>query len=491
MTRFADRCRRMVSKALNAISGAMITLLAMALLGCQSAALKYAQPEVGLPDRYLGAKATARLSDQTGQLAAKWWLRMGSEELNALVMRGLSNNPDLKISNLQVEQAKIKADQVRSGNLPYIVAPIKMVGQSSNGGGDAQQNSEVSLSATYRIDLWGEQKSAVEASDLMVMRAIYERDSVERNVVTAIVNTYISYAAIGDSISLARANEVLTSDTIATVEQRYRLEDATINELESQRAMAYSQQMIVPALESQRSDISNTIARLVGVAANIGLQERSLDELQVPNFSIGLPSRLLLQRPDIRAVESRMRSANASIEIARAKLFPTVELSGQVGFSGMNVSSLFSPQSMLINSVASIATVIFDGGRREKEQAYAVAYHEEMVETYRKVVLQAFYEVESAISTLRSAQIRLEAQRSATRAALRGFQATSSAYAVEAVDTATLLDARKNYQRSSDDLIKAKADLLRAHVSLVQAIGGDISFDGKGVRALGTDSVQN
>jgi multidrug efflux system outer membrane protein len=469
----------------------LLSLTVLTLSGCQSSAVKYDEKHAVLPERYFSEKSGATSDARMEDPVVRWWHRFGSEELDALIVRCLLNNSDIRIANLQVDQARLKSDQIRSGSLPYVTAPIKMVGQSTGAGGDALQNSEVSLSASYRIDLWGEQRAAESSGELMVIRAMYERDSVERNVVASIANAYITYVAMGDSIALALTNEKLAASALATVEQRYLLGDATTNELELQRAVAYSQKMIVPALESQRADIANTIARLVGVSEGLGLNDRGLDALQAPTLSIGLPSRLLLRRPDIRAVEARMRSASANIEIARARLFPTVELSGQLGYSGATVGSLFSPQSLLINSVASIAAVVFDGGRRDSERASAKAYHDEMVETYRKVVLQAFYEVESAISSQRSAQVRLEAQRSATRAALRAFQASNAAYAMDAIDTASLLDARRNYQRSADDLIKAKADLLRAHVALAQAIGEDAPSDSSQASALRTVAVAN
>ena len=170
-----------------------------------------------------------------------------------------------------------------------------------------------------------------------------------------------------------------------------------------------------------------------------------------------------------------MRAANADIEVARARLLPPIDLSVQGGYSGLSIAQLLQPQNFLLSTIASLAVTIFDGGRREGEKAYANAYYEEMVETYAQTVLQAIREVESALSTLRSTNLRLDAQKRSTRATLNLFKIASESFLLGAVDLTTVLDTRKNYQRSVDETQKLKADLLRSYVNLSQALGSTAS----------------
>jgi outer membrane protein TolC len=186
-----------------------------------------------------------------------------------------------------------------------------------------------------------------------------------------------------------------------------------------------------------------------------------------------MPSTLLLQRPDIRVVEARMRSANANIEVARARLLPPLDLSVQVGYSGLALAQIFQPQSLFWNAASSLALTIFDGGRREADKLLAESAYEEMVETYRQTIYQALREVESALVSITTTRQKLAAQQRNARAMLSMFRVASDAYALGAADVSSLHQARRNYQRSADDLVRTKAELLRAHASLALALGTD------------------
>ena len=215
-----------------------------------------------------------------------------------------------------------------------------------------------------------------------------------------------------------------------------------------------------------------TLFSLIGaLPGNLVLVGNSLDALQLPSIRVGLPSALLLGRPDIRMMEARMRAANANIEVARARLLPAIDLSAQVGYSGGTFASLLQPQNLLVNTAAALAVSIFDGGMKQGEEAFAQSYYEEMVETYGKTVLQAVREVEGAMTNLETTRRRLNAQNGVTRAALNRFRSSSDAFSVGALDQAGLLESRRNYQRVKDEAKRVTAELLRGYANLSYALG--------------------
>lgn len=324
------------------------------------------------------------------------------------------------------------------------------------------------------IGVWtcGEQRGLKESAELQVARATHERENVQRIVTSAVVSTYISYLANNDAIDLARKNEAVVLDILRTLEMRAAMGDATANELEQQRSLLSIQQAITPALENQKEDFRSQLARLLGErTTDIELSDRGVDTLRVPSVEPGLPSSLLLRRPDIRMMEARMRSANADIDVARARLLPTIDMNVQAGVSGLSVLQLFNPQNFLVNALASITATIFDGGRREANRAMAESYHEEMVETYAQTVYQGVREVESALSAIRASQLQLRAYQRSSRSTLNMFGIASEAYAVGAVDLSTLLESRRNYQNSLDEILRTKEGLLRSCVNLYSALG--------------------
>jgi NodT family efflux transporter outer membrane factor (OMF) lipoprotein len=329
------------------------------------------------------------------------------------------------------------------------------------------------LQGTYRVDLWGEQKSLVEAADMQVLRARYEHENVRRNLIHNLVASYVSYLVVEDGQVLAVQNQQASESIVQSVEQRLALGDATRDEVEQQRATLAMLQTATPALENQLDNIRTSISRLVGaLPGTLQIAARGLDELSVPDIPSGVPASLIFTRPDIKVMEARMRAAHANIELARARLMPPIDLVVQSGFSGLALSELLLPQSFFWASAASLTATVFDGGRRQGERDYADAYYEEMTETYRQTVFQAIREVESAISTVNTTQRRLDAQIRSSRAALGIFKTASDAFALQAVDSMAVLEARKNYQRSLEEVLKLKAELLVAHAQLQQALGG-------------------
>lgn len=466
---------------------ALVAALGAALLltACESTGPKVDTSAFPVPGAYRNAAAATGAETARGGPSAQWWTQYGSQELDRLVDRALANNADLRIATLQVAQAKIRADQSRAGNLPSVSAPLRAVGQAQGSTTDSQQNSQAAITSAFRLDVWGEQRALVDSADMQLARAVHERENVQRTVIGNLVSTYIAYLSISDSILVARENEAVATEILQSVEKRLALGDATLDDLEQQRAVVFSQQVLIPGLENQQEDLRHTLSRLVGsLPGNLALSEKGLDALQLPTVQAGLPSALLLGRPDIRMMEARMRSANANIEVARARLLPPIDLSAQMGYSGASLASLMQPQNLLVTAAAALAVSIFDGGQRKGEKAFAQSYYEEMVETYGKTVLQAVRDVESALANLRTASRRLEAQKGVTRAALNLFKQGSDAFAMGALDQVTLLEHRKNYQRSADETQRMKSELLRGYATLAYSLGlGSVLNDGSAPHA--------
>ena len=450
-----------------------LVAISMLLVACGSTSITHSGAAPDLPEKF-------RLEGPNGSLSGErlattnpnWWEYYGSSELNGLMQKALIHNSDLRIARLQLAQAKIRAEQAKAGNLPTLTAPLRIASQGSGGTVNTVQSSQLGFQAVYRLDIWGEQSSSVQAAQFGAMRAQYERDNQQRLVVGNLAAAYIGYQVVSESLQTARENERIAKDILMTVEKRLQLGDATADEVEQQRSALALQQVSIASMENQQDDTKTSIARLAGVLpADLHLQEVGLNALSVPGAEVGAPATLLLRRPDIRVAEERMKAANANIEVARARLLPAVDLAAQAGYSGLAFANLLQPQNLFWNTVASLAVTIFDNGRREGETAFAQAYYEEMVETYRQIILQAVREVESALVSLRTANRRMEAQRRAQTAARNMSKIAKDAFEQGAIDLTAILEAQKNLQRSEDDWMRSKADVLRAYASLSLALG--------------------
>lgn len=442
------------------------------LAGCQTTQPSVSNIQGELPARYRNAvdAAVATASSETPN--AEWWKELGSPELNAMVAQALATNPELLSAEQQVIQAQAREKQARAGMLPSITAPIRAVEQSQGSRTDSQNSSQLLLAGTYHLDVWGEQSALATSSKLQVQRAIHDKENLQRLLVGGLVDTYVALLAARDNLDNARLTAEMLHQGVLIAQQRLALGDGTLDELERNKGAMAAQQVNVAGIENQIDELLSTLSRYLGVLpGSLRLGEVGLADLRTPNVRMGIPSDLLFARPDIRAMEDRMLAADANIEVARARLMPSFDLATQIGYTGSSIAGLLQPQNLAASTVASLVVAIFDGGARKAERAFAQSYYDEMVITYRKTILQAVREVESAQTGVRTATRRFEAQAVALQSAQQVLKLGGDAYGVGAIDQAGLLEQRKYYQRALDDVKRAKADVLRAHANLAVALG--------------------
>ncbi len=458
----------------------------------KNASLPAAVPLAPSPAAPLAGEAQAAT-----EVPLEWWRYFGNAELRALIDRGLSNNPDIRISLNRIVQAKARADQASGATLPSISAPMVVAEQypggttvgtapvgsdsasgstGSSGGSRAQRSYQASIRADWRLDIWGEQSSLADSARFQLQRAVFERENVQRNLAASIAGSYVEYLSLNDRLKIARKTEELLSATLATIEKRVEVGDATLSELEQQRASIFSVRASVPMMEQQRVDAIGSMAFLVGtVPGDLKLSDDGLDSLSIPRVVPGLPSALLLRRPDVRMAEAQLMGANADVSVARARLLPAIDLSTQYGYSAILLSTLFSPQALFWNVVGSSTVSIFDGGRKQNDKVFSQAVQEEMVESYVRALHQAMKEVEGALSSVRLADRRLSAQQETIQAARRAWDISSKVYGAGGIDYLTLLDTERSYHRYMDDYQHTRMDYFRSYITLFQALGGGVN----------------
>ncbi|MCK2095689.1 efflux transporter outer membrane subunit [Thauera aromatica] len=418
---------------------------------------------------------------------AEWWRGLSSTELNALVDRAIANNADLRIASLRIAQAKARADQAAADELPVLTLPYRALQESPRGGvasvheggtPESRRVYQLGLRADWRVDLWGERQALTESAELQLARAAYQRDDVRRVLIASTASLYVEYLSLNDRIRVARETESVLSDMLESVRVRTEIGDATITDLEQQRAAVFSVQATIPGLELQRENVANSLATLVGATPSVlGLTERGLDSLNFPEALPGIPAHLVLQRPDVRAVESRLRASDADIDVARARLLPALDLSAQLGYGSLVFSRLFDSHNLFWNLIANLTATLFDYGKRSNEVVLARALHEEMVETYIRVLYTAIREVDDAIAAIDLNGRRLEAQRRATDAAQRAWELSSESYQAGAIDYLTLLDTQRTYHRNLDELHRINMERHKGLVALFGALGGGVPDD--------------
>ena len=472
-------------------------IIALLCTGCVTQPVRHPVPAIPVPSQFKLAQAlradlepgipgkpatlTSAKSLAGAELAA-WWRSLANAELDALVDRAIANNTDLRIATLRIAQAKARADQAEADRYPTLSLPYQAKGEGPGGGigslapGESSKTKhsyQLSLRADWRVDLWGENSALAESAQMKLLRSTYDRDNTRRLLIGNVATLYVEYLSLNDRIRVARETEMVLRDMLASVSRRMEVGDATVTDMEQQRTAVYAVQATIPALELQRETISNALAQMLGVPpVSLALSPKGLDSLKFTGALPGVPASLILHRPDIRVVEARLLSANADIEVARARLLPPLDLTAQVGYGSLVLSRLFQSQNLFWNAIANLSATLFDRGKRTSEIDFTRAVHEELVETYVTTIYNSIRETEDAIATVQMTGKRIEAQEAATEAAKRAWDFSAEAYAAGAIDYLTLIDTQRTYHRSLDELLRIRMEQMKGVMAMFSALGG-------------------
>ncbi|MEA3642058.1 MAG: TolC family protein [Lamprobacter sp.] len=465
----------------------LLLVLALAVLsGCViNKRLRYDTPEIPMSAQFSNARGSdgASWSPNPEEAAlAFWWRLFDNEVLNRLVDRAIANDPDLRIASQRVLQALARASQAEGGRLPEVSAPLRYEYEAPDGGvGSRDRGEEMDSSETYqvglrgdwRVDLWGELKSLAEAADYDLWRAVFNYDERMRQLTSNVVRTYIDYLTLNDRLRIATETEKVLDNMLDGMLARLESGDATRIDVEQQRTAVKGVQADMPAIALERVRVKNRLVSLLGgLPGSVSLPDYGLKMLARPGVKPGVPSVLLLQRPDVRAIEAGLLAADANINVARARVLPPLDLTGEFGFGSQFIEEVFMPHTLFMRFVANLSATVFDAGRRKRDIDYSRAVHEELLETYVRVIYAASIEVEGALSSIEQTQQRLSLQQEATDAAYRAWSNSQDAYLGGVIDYLTWLDTARTYHRYLDDLYRFSGDNLRGYVDLFSALGG-------------------
>ena len=186
----------------------------------------------------------------------------------------------------------------------------------------------------------------------------------------------------------------------------------------------------------------------------------------------GMPSELLLRRPDIRTAEANLRAANLDIQAARAARFPNISLTASGGTASALLASMFSPASMLYTVAASLTAPIFQGGRLEGQEELSKARYEELIETYRTAILSSFRDVDTSLSAIDQFRQQYAYNLQARTESREAYRLAELRYRAGTIDFLTVLDAQRTVLVAEDALAQSQLAHINALVSLYQAMGG-------------------
>ena len=456
-------------------------LIVMSVAGCTTTSADYKQPQFDLPDHWPTQSVTSQTTSV--HVGERWWGMYGDPVLDRLEDEALAHNTDIQIAaarllELRAQLGVTEAAQSVSVSVNASANRTKnsLVGTFPRPAAQHIQNSgRVTLDASYEIDLWGRLKLASTAARAQMLSAESARDAVRLTLTTNVAQQYFALVSLdAQKTSLRR---VLDGRMERRSLDQKRLDAGVISSFEIHQSDAD-----VAAAQSQLTSIAYTrekqesqLALLLGRSPRDvleGVVERGAPNLAEVTLPEGLPSDLLLRRPDLNEAEQNLIAQQAEIGVARAAFFPSISLTAYLGSESTSLASLFSGPAGIFQFAASVSQSIFNGGAAKHGLEAVEARRDQALLNYKQTVTSAFADVRDALSAQTAARDTLVSESLRRDELERVWQLVKLRYEGGVASRLEYLDAERNYIQADLSRLDAERAQRAAVADLVKAMGG-------------------
>lgn len=465
-----------------------LAVLSTALTGCANFAPENTRPELSVSQAYQ-ADYRPDGSVVASQLSYRDWF--ADPRLEGLIASALENNRDLVAATARIEQARARYRIQDSRRLPTVVADASgvrsrqsLAGNPTLGGGEGGAETPATVTfnrfdvgvgvSAFELDFWGRVANLSEAARAEYLATVAAQRAFYLSLIADTANTYFDIVETQEQIALAEATAESRREGLRI--ERLRLDNGVTSALPYRQAETLLTQA-EQQLASERlalAQLRNQLAVLVGGTVSEGLPQGLTLAAQGDErrLAAGLPSDLLLARPDIVGAEEQLRAARANIGAARAAFFPTISLTGSAGFTSDSLDGLFSSDGLGWSFGPTITLPIFDWGAREADLDLARALEVEQVANYDRTVQTAFREVSDALAGRRYLAEQVETLERALTAQESIARIARLRYREGVADYLEVLDAERNLFIAQQQLLATRRAWLQNRATLFVALGG-------------------
>jgi NodT family efflux transporter outer membrane factor (OMF) lipoprotein len=448
-------------------------LAALVALAACSVGPAYKRPDIPLPPQW---QETSTDEGAAVWPSADWWHGFGSETLDGLIAEAQSSNDDLAVAIARVQEADAQARIAGAPLLPSLDFSADANRQEAQvtGGGHSTFNTFTPVfSASYELDFWGKNRALRAAARATAIASHYDKETVALTVISSVATTYFQTLQFRDRLDVARQNLVNGQKILRGLQLQQTAGIATALDVAQQETTVALLDAAIPPLQQQFRQTVNALALLLGkTPESIDVDTGTLNSLKSPLVVEGLPSQLLSRRPDVAESEQQLISANADITVARAALFPSIQLTAGGGYESSALSSLINPASRVWSVSAGLTQPIFHGGALRGQVAFSNAQYAELLSSYHKTVISAFGNVENALVAARQTKEQQIRQQKAVDTARRAFQYAQIQMSAGTVNILTVLNTENALFSAQDELVQVQYLHLQSLVDLFTALGG-------------------
>jgi outer membrane protein, multidrug efflux system len=426
----------------------------------------YQKPVVAVPEQFYGTSAAT----QDSIAEAQWFEVFGDPALRSLIEEALRNGYDVRIAAARVEQARARFGIAGAARFPDVDYEVRTgYGRQS---GDTGAAIAANVGAFWEVDLWGRIRRLNEAARAQYLASEEGQRAVKLALASEVASAYFDLRELDAELAIARQTVGAFQNTLDLFDTRLRGGTASGVETSRAEALLANAAAQIPLLERDIHATETQISTLLGRVPGPIARGTSLEEQPLPAaVPAGLPSALLLRRPDVRAAEQALIAANANVGVAQAAFYPTLSLTGILGGQSSELSEFFN-EGQLWNVQAGLLGPIFNAGRLRNQRRVAVAQFDEALAQYEQSVTRALADASTSIvsveklATAEAARTRaLRANEEAVRLVNLRYESGFSAYF-------EVLDAMQQLFTAQNNAARIRRDRLVALVQLYRALGG-------------------
>ncbi len=452
--------------------------LALGLAAC-AATPDYQRPAVELPAAW---KESAPVAVQDG----RWWAIYGDPVLNAMVEESLKGNSDVAVAVARVDEARALVRDAEATLFPTVDATglrKRTLSSASTGllppGVPRELNdTRIALNVSYEVDLWGRLRTTRQAARADLLATEAARETVRIALAADVAKTYFALRSLDGQVEATRRTLGLREDALGL--QKKRFDGGLISEFEFRQleAEAAATRAQLPPLEREREAQEAALAVLLGRSPkdifekSIDRNSSSADKVMAAVVPAGMPSELLLRRPDLVEAEQRLIAANARVAVARTAYFPSISLTGFLGTEAASMRNLFSGPAGIWGLAAAIAQPIFSGGRLEAQTDAARARESQVLARYQGAIQNAFREVRTALAAQVRARESFEAEHQRATSLVSALRLARLRYENGLASQLEVIDAERNLLAAQVARYEALRAQRAAVADLYKALGG-------------------
>ncbi|MBU2618750.1 MAG: efflux transporter outer membrane subunit [Proteobacteria bacterium] len=434
----------------------------------------FQRPEAKVSSQWLGQAPTAE------QNLAQWWTIFNDPQLTSLIERGMQANLDLRMAQSRIRQARASmgiagADLGPTVNTNASLTRSRTPASSTRSEVTTSNLYQAGFDAGWEIDLFGGLRRGVEAAGADLDAAMENRNDLLVSLSAEVASNYLNLRSLQQRLAIARENLKAQAHTADLTRQRFNVGFASKLDVVRAESLAATTAGQIPLLEAQVRQTIYSLSLLLGGEPAVLLAELT-PEAPLPaaqaTVPVGLPSDLLLRRPDIRRAVAKIHGATARIGMAKADLFPKFTISGAFGYQNTNSNALFNTASSFWSLGPALNWPLFDMGRTRSNLELQKAIQEEELLAYEQTVLNALREVENALIASTKEEEHRKSMAQAVAANRTAVELATALYTAGQNDFLAVLDAQRSLYTAEDSLAQSSRTMSTNLVALFKALGG-------------------